>query len=142
MTPVLIGRWQTRIFLTWSAGLLVALIFGFLYQRLPEVLVMLVYVSLLGMLLDILYTQLQALRWDDDWPPAYHVASAVLEGALLWLWMTYPVFWDRLPGLARPISFGQFLGMYACMFLVIFLVNWNLMKVIFPDWRYRGGRIL
>ena len=121
-----------------TAGLLVALLFGARYDRLPETLYMLVYMTGLGMLLDIGYDRLQVYRWDNDWPPVYHVASGLLEGALFWAVMLFV----NLPGLNRPVTFGQFLVMYLSMFLVMFLVNWNLMKVIFINWRYRGGRIL
>jgi len=141
MTPVLLGRWQSRIFLTFTVGLAVALIFGYLYDRMREVLLMLVYVTILGMTLDILYNELQKLRWDNDWPPLYHIVSGVLEGLLMWLWTKYPLFWEQLPGMNRIVTTRQFFIMYIVMFIMIFIVNWNFMKVFFLNWRFRGGRI-
>src|SRR5512135_1061460 len=112
MTPVLLGRWQSRLFLTWTAGLIVALLFGALYDRLPETLVMLVYVTLVGMLLDILYDRLQRLRWENDWPPSFHVGTGILEGLVIWILMLHPIFWDQLPGMTRAVTSGQFFSMY------------------------------
>lgn len=141
MTPVLLGRWQSRIFLVFTVGLVVALIFGRLYDRMQEMLVMLVYVTILGMILDIAYNELQKLRWDNDWPPIFHIGAGILEGLLMWLWVKHPIFWSQLPGMVRPVTGHQFTVMYTVMFAAIFVFNWNFMKVIFMHWRYRGGRI-
>ena len=142
MTPILLGRWQTRIFLASTAGVVITIIFGLAYDRLQELSVLLLDVTLLGLVLDIFYTQLQLFRWDNDWPPAFHVLTGILEGALIWFLVKNPIFWDRLPGMAHLLTFRQFLAHYSTVFIVTFFINWNLMKVIFPHWRYRGGRII
>ncbi|MFO5493650.1 MAG: hypothetical protein ACLBM6_14130, partial [Cuspidothrix sp.] len=69
MTPTLFGRWQTRIFLLATVGMLVSLLFYWGYLGIASNLVyfwVVFYVGLFGMVWDILYNFLQKYLWDHD----------------------------------------------------------------------------
>lgn len=145
MTPTLLGRWQTRILLMATAGALATVFWGVQFDRMRTLFLLLLYVTLLGLVLDVIYQQLQLLRWDNDWPPIFHVATGILEGGLIWFFLKNPIFWDdTLPGIrmTEMLTFRQFLTHYASAFVLVYLTNWNLMKVIFPKWRWYGGQWL
>lgn len=131
MTPVLIGRWQTRLLLFGPVGLLVTLIFGWFYGVTP--LVVLLYVFGIGLGWDILYDKVQIkLRWDQDWPPLFQLISGIVEGIVIWLLILF--------GLAPNVSFGIFVAHYSAVWLAVFLSTQGPLRILFPRWRYHGGR--
>lgn len=138
MTPTLIGRWQTRTFLMWTFGLLVTLGFGMYFNDMATPLALLGYVYLIGMVGDFLYNAVQNMRWDYDYPPFMHVITGILEGAVIWILVQLV----DLPFVAPNLSLQNFLLHYCTVFAVIFAVVWGPMKIMFVQWRYRGGRIV
>src|SRR5438034_9934158 len=98
MTPTLLGRWQTRLLLLATIGLLVTLVFGRIYGDFRTPLAVLAYVLLFGFVWDILYNFLQTFRWDHDWPPAFQLLAGIVEGLFLWVLLV----WVRLPGADPP----------------------------------------
>lgn len=137
MTPTLLGRWQIRIFLLATVGLLisflVALSFGGNYQ-VP--LLALLYVLLFGLAWDVLYQLITSYRWDRDWPTCYQVAAGVIEGALVWaLILTH-----KLPGIAETPPFIVFLVQYGAIWLSIFLLTQGPLRIFSMNWRYQGGQ--
>lgn len=137
MTPILFGRWQTRLLLFATVGLLVTFIFGWLYQAYITLLVVLGYVLLIGFLWDILYNYIQiTYRWDQDWPPLFQLISGIVEGLLLW------IIWPYLPGVDLYLSLDHFLIHYSAVWIVIFLSTQGPLRILFPRWRYDGGRWL
>ena len=66
MTPTLIGRWQTRILLLGTLGILVTIPFSLNGESVYFQ--VLLAIAVLGCLWDIVYNQLQTVRWDHDWP--------------------------------------------------------------------------
>ncbi len=130
MTPTLLGRWQTRLLLLVTVGLVLTcpfLIFGL------APLLNLFLVIVLGFLWDILYTYLQRLRWDRDWPPAFQLAAGITEGIAVYLI-------DLLLGL--EVAFLLFLIHYGLVWTATFLMTQGPMRLLFPRWRYRGGQWL
>jgi hypothetical protein len=91
MTPILFGRWQSRIFLLATIGVLVTLPFA-LSQGLQQIqwvyFWVLLYVCLFGLVWDILYNYLQRLLWDHDWPGALSLITGIVEGIFLALIIT------------------------------------------------------
>jgi len=138
MTPILLGRWQSRLFLMGIFGSLTTALFGWAINDLTTPFVILGYVLIIGLYADIFYDIIQKNRWDHDWPPLLHFASGVLEGLVMWLAISIL----PLPGVPADMSFGLFLAHYSMVWVVIFAINWGPMKVFFPWWRYRGGRVL
>ncbi len=138
MTPILLGRWQSRIFLMGVFGSIVTALFGWAIGDLPTPFIVLGYVLILGLYFDILYDVVQKKRWDHDWPPVLHLLSGVLEAVAMWsLIVLLP-----LPGLPETLPFGVFVTHYSLVWITVFAVMWGPMKAFFPWWRFRGGRVL
>lgn len=140
MTPVLIGRWQTRILMLATIGSLVALllslIFGF--ANLPVFFFVLGYVALFGVVWDIGYNALTNLRWDRDWPAAFQVAAGVWEGLVLYLVITIV----GLPGIpAGLVPLWLFVLQYGLTWLLVFIWVQGPQRVFQPLWRFHGGRV-
>ncbi|MCB0180691.1 MAG: hypothetical protein KDI62_20835 [Anaerolineae bacterium] len=145
MTPTLWGRWQTRLLLLGTIGLLITIGFGALFGNFVTPLALLGYVLLLGLAWDIVYQALQSLRWDRDWPPLFMVGGGLLEALLLWGLIKADFLWAGLglaglPGVAPGLTLAQFALHYGTVFTVIFLIMFGPMKVIFLKWRFRGGQ--
>ncbi|WP_080812789.1 hypothetical protein [Halomicronema hongdechloris] len=139
MTPTLLGRWQTRILLFGTIGLLITAIFAFCIVS-PGGTVfwqVLGYVLLFGLLWDILYTLLQKLRWDHDWPAIFQLLAGIWEAVFVVMLVSAGI----LPGI-ESINFGWFLVHYTAVWLGIFITSQSLMRIWFPRWRFYGGRWL
>jgi hypothetical protein len=135
MTPTLEGRWQTRIFLLATVGLIITAPFAAVVGTAP--LVVLAYVATIGLGWDILYTFLQSFRWERDWPPAFAVVAAIAEAALIYLLAVVV----GAPGLPRDLSLGLFAAHYTAVWLSVFLFAQFPMRALFPWWRFHGGRL-
>ena len=140
MTPTLIGRWQTRLLLLATVGVLITLPFAlgiigpgesslFFY--------VLGYVTLFGLFWDFIYNLLQKLRWDRDWPGAFQLIAGIWEGVVIFC----AVEIAGLPGIDRLAwRWEWFVIHYSCVWLGVYLVSQSLMRIIFPRWRFRGGK--
>ena len=138
MTPTLWGRWQTRSFVLATVGGLVTFGFGLLYNNLQAVFGFLAYITIFGLLWDVLYTWIQSWRWDHDWPAVFQFGAAVVEAVLVWaIYRTL-----GLPGLDAGVSGAQFVAHYATVWLATFLWIQGPMRILFPRWRFRGGQWL
>ncbi|MDY6940379.1 MAG: hypothetical protein SWY16_22330 [Cyanobacteriota bacterium] len=142
MTPTLIGRWQTRILLLTLVGFPITLPFSMGIVGLGASSVfglVLLYVLIFGLLWDLLYNTLQQFRWDRDWPGALQLFAGIGEGIFLVL----AIKTVGLPGIARDeLLLGTFFWHYSCVWLGVFLASQSLMRILFPRWRFRGGRWL
>jgi hypothetical protein len=135
MTPTLLGRWQIRIFLLPTIGLVIALIVSLVVQSAVPLFALL-YVLLFGLVWDVLYQTITSYRWDRDWPTSFQVAAGVIEGALLWV----VILTGKLPGIPQPPPFIVFLIEYGAIWLSIFLLTQGPLRVIWLKWRYQGGQ--
>ena len=136
MTPTLMGRWQTRLFLLILFGVPISIFFGWIYGDFATPLALLGYVIVFGLLWDILYNFVQSFRWDQDWPPAFQLGAGVWEGAFVWLLVAL----IGLPGVSEELTFLQFLLHYGTVWLVTFIASQSLMRLLFPRWRFDGGQ--
>lgn len=159
MTPTLFGRWQTRIFLLATYGLLVTFFFGWWFsdyelslawptasvldvlREFQTVLSVLGYVLLFGLFWDMLYNFMQRFRWDSDWPPTYQFGAAVVEVIFLWIILFPLESYIPVPGVGA-LSLTGFLAHYWTVWIVIFLLSQSAMRIWFPRWRYNGGEIV
>jgi hypothetical protein len=147
MTPTLLGRWQTRLLLLGTVGVLITLMFGALYSNFITPLALLGYVIVIGFGWDILYNFLQTCRWERDWPPIFFAGAGLIEGIFIWglikaagLWHLFGL--NHMPGVAPDLTAGRFIAHYSTVWLVTFLILLGPMKIILVNWRFRGGRLL
>ncbi len=137
MTPTLIGRWQTRLALLGTLGMLVSLPFCVAVGSAAPLAVV-AWVAVLGLAWDALYSFLQAFRWERDWPAAFAVLAAIIEGVVVYRLATSL----GLAGVPSNLSGELFIAQYAIVWVVTFLFTQGPMRVLFPWWRFHGGRIV
>ncbi|MBD6616944.1 hypothetical protein FNW02_14175 [Komarekiella sp. 'clone 1'] len=144
MTPTLLGRWQTRLLLLATVGVLVSLPFaiGLVGPGANSVYFwILSYVAIFGLGWDVLYNYLQKSRWDRDWPAAYQLLAGIWE--LVFVFCGIKLFgFLPTPLPKEELSPGAFLFHYSVVWLAVFIVSQSLMRIIFPRWRFRGGEWL
>ncbi len=145
MTPTLLGRWQTRLLLFLTVGLVLTLPFGlgWIGPGGAVFFAILFYLLGLGLGWDVLYIYIQTFRWDQDWPAAYQWLAAFWEGWVMVL--LFEVMAIPLPGVnpaQGDFALGWFLLHYTVVWLGIFVASQSLMRLIFPHWRFRGGQWL
>jgi len=110
--------------------------------------IVLAYVTLLGLGWDVLYTYLQRLRWDRDWPPVFFLFGAIAEAIFLWMLIRAGFLWHifglrSLPGVApHQLPFALFMAHYSAVWLATFMVMLGPLRTIVPRWRFFGGRWL
>lgn len=136
MTPTLWGRWQTRLFLLGTVGVLITLCFGLLFRTFTTPLAVLGYVFLFGLGWDILYQAIVSFRWDGDWPSIFQIGAGVLEGVWIWILAHYVGF----PGVNRSLLLWQFIPHYATVWLAVFTLSQGPLRALLPRWRCRGGQ--
>jgi hypothetical protein len=136
MTPTLFGRWQTRTLLLFTFGVLITLPFMLFYGFTPALLLLLVIGF--GYFWDIVYIVLQSWRWDRDWPPAFQFLAGVWEGIFTFLLSFFLAKAFRVFAVPLPL----FIIQYGVIWFVTFLASQSLLRIVFPNWRYRGGQWL
>lgn len=141
MTPTLFGRWQTRFFLLGTVGILTTFPFylGIIFPNLGSTsFCILAYVALFGLVWDVLYIYLQRFRWDRDWPGFLQLLTGVGEG----LFLACLLKTVSLPGVPKAdFSLFWFTIHYSLVWLAVYLTSQSLMRILFPRWRFRGGRL-
>ncbi len=142
MTPTLIGRWQTRIFLLATVGVLATLPFylgltghggSFIYFW------VLFYVGLFGCVWDVVYNYLLGWMWDHDWPGILQLLAGIWEGLFLGTVLTI-VGLPHIP--TQRFYLGDFILHYSVVWVCLYLSAWVVMRILFPRWRFRGGEWL
>jgi heme/copper-type cytochrome/quinol oxidase subunit 4 len=141
MTPTLFGRWQTRILLFATVGVLTTLPFylgivGSGSSRLYFPI--LLYIALFGLVWDIVYNYLQKFRWDRDWPAIFQVLAGIWEA--IFAACVIKIF--GLPGVPRDLPLTAFALHYSFVWLGIFIASQSVMRLLFPRWRFKGGQWL
>ena len=132
MTPVLIGRWQTRLFLLGVIGTIISIPFvPFAGSNPFEVLA---FVAIAGLFWDVIYTFIQKFHWDRDWPAVFQFGAGVWEFIVVLI----AAFGLGLFGPGNPILL--FIH-YWTIWIFTFLFSQSFMRILFPRWRFFGGRI-
>lgn len=148
MTPTIIGRIQTRLFLVATVGVIWTLLIGPLLTGLaPDgtttsdvyrlAFGALVLVAVVGIVWEFLYHGMQQYRWEKDWPTLFGLITGLPEGIVVALLLSGGLPWDvgDIPGTAYTVHF-------ATTWVVIWLVANGPMRVLFVRWRFRGGQLL
>ncbi|TAG67108.1 MAG: hypothetical protein EAZ25_08855 [Oscillatoriales cyanobacterium] len=134
MTPTLFGRWQTRLLLFATIGVLVTLPFflGLITSTSGAIFFLILgYVAIFGIGWDILYIYIQQFRWDRDWPGAFQLIAGIWEA----LFVLFLIKIIGLPGIPREnFDLTAFALHYSLVWLAIYLAS------LFPYWRFRGGQ--
>jgi hypothetical protein len=140
MTPTLIGRWQTRLLLLSTVGVLISIPFALSLND-TKLYWILAYVAFFGVFFwDALYDYIQKRRWDRDWPGVYQLAAGIWEAIFLGiLFSILRGIQITLPGLDN-FNLGIFILHYSCVWLGIYIASQSIMRLIFPRWRFRGGQ--
>lgn len=145
MTPTLLGRLQTRLFLLATIGSLWTLLIGPLLPRPGKVTLTDQYTALFtaillvaacGLVWEILYHLLQQFRWEKDWPTLFGLVVGLPEGLVVWALLRRRLPWD-----VGAIPASTFLLMFTTTWLVVWAVANGPMQVFFVRWRYKGGRL-
>jgi hypothetical protein len=144
MTPTLFGRWQTRLLLVFTLGVLVSIPFatGWIVSRPgPVYFWIVVYVAIFGLGWDVIYDQLQKYRWDRDWPAVYQFFAGVWE--LVFIYGGVKLFgFLPIPLPKEELSVQVLLLHYSAVWLTVLIASQSIMRIIFPRWRFRGGQWL
>jgi hypothetical protein len=142
MTPTLLGRWQTRMLLLSTVGILTSTPFalGLIGGKpSPIYFLILMYVAIFGLGWDILYNNLQKSSWDRDWPAAYQLFAGIGEFIFVLcgvqIFRILPVPKNELPLILLVIH-------YIVVWLSVFITSQSIMRIAFPRWRFRGGKWL
>jgi hypothetical protein len=136
MTPTLLGRWQIRLFLLGTVGVIISLVVGLIVKDFKTPLFVLLYVFLFGVVWDLLYQFITTFRWDRDWPTSFQVAAGIVEGALVYLLLLT----GKMPAVPKVPPFLVFLIQYGLIWLSIFVLIQGPMRIFFLNWRYQGGQ--
>ncbi|MEM9613363.1 MAG: hypothetical protein AAF962_25725 [Actinomycetota bacterium] len=142
MTPTLLGRIQSRLFLLGTVGLLWTILvvpvlpkFGASIGEVYGVTISaLVIVAFFGIGWEFLYHLIQQYRWEKDWPILYGLITGIPEGILTWLIVA--VSFNPTP------SGVTFFLHFASTWIVVWLVANGPFRVFLLRWRFRGGRIV
>ena len=141
MTPTLVGRIQTRLFLVLVVGvpwtlLIVPLLAGLVEATVDEVyevaFTALVLVAGIGVVWDLIYHQIQQYRWEKDWPTLFGLLTGINEFIVVAVGLA-------LFGYAVDVAVSLH---FLTLWLLIWAVANGPMRVAFPRWRYRGGRVI
>jgi uncharacterized membrane protein len=145
VTPNLVGRWQTRLYLLGLIGGIIAL--GFVWRYNASIpyshrdrwipLFVLAYLLLFGFVWDMIYQVIVHRRWDYDWPGAYVLIAGIIEGAVVFLLIRFV----GLPLIPKgSVDFGHFILEYGVIWTFTYFWVQFLMRAIFIRWRFRAAR--
>jgi hypothetical protein len=97
----------------------------------------LVLVAVIGVVWELIYHGLQQFRWEKDWPTLFGLITGVPEGIVVYLLLDGGVPWEF-----GDVPVGTFSSMFIIVWLAIWLTANGPLQIVFPRWRYRGGRFL
>ncbi len=138
MTFTLFGRWQIRVLLLATVGLVltIATLIRSGGTIAGQTVLELLYLGGFGLVWDALYHQLQRLRWDGDWNGVLQLGGAIWEGIFLVMLIKL-----GLPGIDRVrFDLAGFGGFYTLLCVLNFVVTHSLLRIISPYSRFNGGQ--
>lgn len=139
MTFTLFGRWQIRVLLLATVGMLLTILMV-VKSRDPIItpaFLTLMYLGLFGLGWDAIYHQLQRLRWDGDWNGLLQLGGAVWEG----LFLVMVIKAVGLPGIDRAdFNISGFMGFYTSFCVLNSIVTHSLLRILSPYSRFNGGQ--
>jgi hypothetical protein len=139
MTFTLFGRWQIRVVLLATVGMLLTILM--VMRSSPsiagQIFLTLIYLGLFGFGWDFVYQQWQRLRWDGDWNGLLQLGGAVWEG----LFLVMVIKAVGLPGIDRSnFNIPGFMGFYTSYSVLNSIVAHSLLRILSPYSRFNGGQ--
>ncbi len=150
MTPTLVGRFQTRVFLILVVGVPWTLLVSPLLPVPASMHLSAVYrltftalllVAGIGLLWDALYYGLQQFRWDKDWPSLFALLNGFNEGLSTWIALHLSGALGGTYASSNPM-FGAFVLHFSTTWILLWLALQGPMRILFPRWRFQGGRVI
>jgi hypothetical protein len=146
VTPSLLGRLQTRIFLIAVIGTIWTLLItpllpvpgAGLGDKYRATFALLVVVLVAGLLWELLYHALQQFRWEKDWPALFLLLNGINEGIAAW----FIVRAGWAPFGVEEIPRNAFITHFATTWLITWIFVNGPMRVPFLRWRFQGGRLI
>ncbi|MFV0260332.1 MAG: hypothetical protein ACK5PP_18010 [Acidimicrobiales bacterium] len=141
MTPTLIGRIQTRLFLLVTVGAAwTILVVPFLPRFGASIgavytiaFFALILVGVVGVGTESVYHALQQRRWEKDWPILFGLLTGLPEFLVIGVLIAV-----LIPGANLFTVFLHF----TTTWVVIWLAANGPMRVLLLRWRYQGGKVL
>jgi hypothetical protein len=139
MTFTLLGRWQIRLLLLATVGMLLTILMA--VKSSPAIagqtFLALLYLGIFGCGWDFSYHQLQRLRWDGDWSGLLQFGGAIWEGIFLVLIIKVV----GLPGIDQSsFNLPGFIGFYTLFSLLNSIAIHGLFRILSPYSRFNGGQ--
>ena len=141
MTPTFLGRWQTRLALLATVGVVWTALLTPLLPRGDASLGATYRLTMLalaitavggGLLWDPIYHGLMQFRWEKDWPSLFALLTGGNEATTTW-------FVLRQVG---HVPTGSFVVLFTTTWLLVWLVVVGPVRVVLLRRRFRGGRVL
>ncbi|HEX7133797.1 MAG TPA: hypothetical protein VF228_14570 [Iamia sp.] len=165
MIPILIGRIQTRLFASFTVGLIwTILITPFLFLSTPDgykvalsidgglddtyklTLASLAITAVVGAFVwEPIYHFLMQFRWEKDWPAFFQLLEVVPEGLSTFLLLHVAVlnpFGDIGPDKQQYVPVLAYIFLFFTTWIIVWLFVNGPMKIFFVRWRFRGGRLI
>lgn len=172
MTPVLLGRIQTRLFVLGTVGLLWTIVITpFLYINQPFdqgysfvfaidsmggtnpiiqtyklTLAALAITAIFGCVFwEPVYHFLMQFRWEKDWPAFFHLLSGIPECLTTFLLLHVAVlnpFGDIGFDKEQYVPVLAYLFLFSTTWIITWLAANGPMKIFFVRWRFFGGRLI
>jgi hypothetical protein len=139
MTFTLFGRWQLRVLLLSTVGLLLTIAIAIKSGAFiaGQTFMTLLYLGIFGVMWDLGYHQLQRLRWDGDWNGLLQMGGAIWEG----IFLITVIKIIGLPGIERAeFNLPGFIVFYTILTLFNFLTANSLLRILSPYSRFNGGQ--
>jgi hypothetical protein len=147
VTPTLGGRLQTRLLLLTTIGLAWSLAITPFLPRPQGASIAFAYrvtmasavaMTVIGIGWEVVYHQLQQLRWDKDWPSILALSTGISEAIPVWLVLHLLTVIPGVWGLSSPVL-ALFVWHFGTTWLVVWLVVNGPVRVFVPRWRFEGG---
>jgi hypothetical protein len=139
MTFTLFGRWQIRVLLLATIGLVLMIAIAIKSGSMiaGQTFMTLIYLGIFGLGWDFVYHQLQRLRWDGDWNGLLQLIAAIWEG----IFLVMIIKSIGLPGIDRAnFNIAGFGGFYALLSSINFITAHSLLRILSPYSRFNGGQ--
>lgn len=170
MTPVFLGRIQTRLFVSFFVGGFWTLIispflllstndgykiaftidsapgFNPVIQTYKLTFAALAITAIFGCLFwEPIYHFLMQFRWEKDWPAFFHLVQIVPEGISTFLLLHVSAlnpFGDVGPNKEQYVPVLAYIFLFSSTWIITWLAANGPMKIFFIRWRFFGGRLV
>ena len=145
MTPTLSGRLQTRLLLFVFIGLPVTLVFSRLWFGAVIALpfMILLWINVVGAVLDPLWIYLQHRRWDRDWPFVFQFFSMWLEAlvAIAIILADVAPFLPQREAIPDGTALMGVLLLFTIVFVLSFVALLGVLQIFLIRWRFNGAEL-